>query len=99
MWPKVQEQGNTWPENAPRTHEQAVPCPACPRNNATSRKVHPLNECGAGRPQAGGVGTFPVQIAKALGAEVTAVCSTRNADSMRGIGAGTGRDQGCGGWR
>ena len=35
----------------------------------------------------GGVGTFAVQIAKALGAEVTAVCSSRNADLMRSIGA------------
>ncbi len=35
----------------------------------------------------GGVGTFAVQIAKALGAEVTAVCSTTNVDLMRSIGA------------
>jgi NADPH:quinone reductase-like Zn-dependent oxidoreductase len=35
----------------------------------------------------GGVGTFAVQIAKAFGAEVTAVCSARNADIMRSIGA------------
>ncbi|HEX6033165.1 MAG TPA: NAD(P)-dependent alcohol dehydrogenase [Anaerolineales bacterium] len=35
----------------------------------------------------GGVGTFAVQIAKAFGAEVTAVCSSRNSDMARSIGA------------
>ena len=35
----------------------------------------------------GGVGTYAIQIAKALGGQVTAVCSTRNVDLARSLGA------------
>jgi NADPH:quinone reductase-like Zn-dependent oxidoreductase len=38
---------------------------------------------------AGGVGTFAVQIARVWGADVTAVCSAKNSDMVRSIGAGS----------
>lgn len=57
--------------------------------------LHALRDVGKVQPgqrvlingAAGGIGTFAVQIARALGAEVTGVCSTANVDLVRSLGA------------
>lgn len=72
------------------TFEQAAAMPL-----AGSTALVGVRDLGLARPgqrvlingASGGVGTFAVQIAKSFGAEVTAVCSTRNADLLRSIGA------------
>lgn len=72
------------------TFEQAASTPI-----AGITALQGLRDCGRVRAghrvlingAAGGVGTFAVQIAKALGAHVTGVCSTRNLEMVRSIGA------------
>lgn len=72
------------------TFEQAASVPI-----AAITALQGLRDKGAVKPgqrvlingASGGVGTFAVQIAKLLGAEVTGVCSTRNLELVRGLGA------------
>jgi NADPH:quinone reductase-like Zn-dependent oxidoreductase len=78
------------PKPANLTFEQAAAVPL-----AATTALQGLRDTGRLRPgqtvlvigASGGVGTFAVQIAKALGAEVTGVCSTRNVEMVRSIGA------------
>jgi NADPH:quinone reductase-like Zn-dependent oxidoreductase len=75
---------------ASATFEQAAACPL-----AGMTALQAVRDFGKVQPgqtalingASGGVGTFAVQIAKALGAEVTAVCSSRNVDLARSCGA------------
>jgi len=78
------------PKPAGLSFEQAAATPI-----AAVTALHAIRDSGHVQPgqrvlvngAAGGVGTFAVQIAAALGAEVTGVCSTRNTDMVRSIGA------------
>ena len=76
------------PANLPFEEAAAVPVAAVSalQGLRDKGKIQPGNKVlvdGA----SGGVGTFAVQIAKAFGAEVTAVCSTRKMDTARSLGA------------
>jgi NADPH:quinone reductase-like Zn-dependent oxidoreductase len=84
------KEGGLAPKPANLSFEQAaaVPTSACTalQGLRDHGKVKPGDKVlinGA----SGGVGPFAVQIAKALGAEVTGVCSTRNVEMVRSIGA------------
>ena len=78
------------PKPVSLTFEQAA---AVPMAGATAlRGIRDVGAVRAGHRvlvngAAGGVGTYAVQIAAALGAEVTGVCSTRNVELVRSIGA------------
>lgn len=76
------------PENI--THEQAAAVPMA--GIVALQALRDVGEVGAGDRvlvigASGGIGTFAVQIAKTMGAQVTGVCSTPNVDLVRSIGA------------
>jgi len=72
------------------TFEQAAALPMAGRT--ALKGMREVGQAGPGKRvlingASGGVGTFAVQIGRALDAEVTAVCSTRNVDLVRSLGA------------
>jgi len=77
------------------TFEQAAAVPVAAFSALQGLRLGGLGDKGQIQPgqkvlingAAGGVGTFAVQIAKSFGADVTGVCSTRNVDMVRSIGA------------
>ncbi|MGW1962669.1 NAD(P)-dependent alcohol dehydrogenase [Streptomyces sp. NPDC001935] len=78
------------PKPAALSFEQAAALPLA--GNTALMGLRDLGRIGPGQEvlingASGGVGTFAVQIAKAFGAEVTGVCSTRNTDLVRSLGA------------
>ncbi|HJY73203.1 MAG TPA: NAD(P)-dependent alcohol dehydrogenase [Streptosporangiaceae bacterium] len=84
------EAGKVVPKPASLTFEQAAAVPMA--GTTALRGIRDVGAVRAGHRvlvngAAGGVGTYAVQIAAALGAEVTGVCSTRNAGLVRSIGA------------
>jgi NADPH:quinone reductase-like Zn-dependent oxidoreductase len=79
------------PKPAGLSFEQAAAVPIAA--TTALRGIRDVGEAEAGQRvlvngAGGGVGTYAVQIAAALGAEVTGVCSTRNVELVRSIGAG-----------
>ena len=82
--------GKLVPKPTSLAFEQAAAIPIAA--TTALRGIQEVGQVGAGNRvlvngAAGGVGSFAVQIAAALGAEVTGVCSTRNAELVRSLGA------------
>ncbi|HEY8792868.1 MAG TPA: NAD(P)-dependent alcohol dehydrogenase [Gaiellaceae bacterium] len=94
--------GGSWAEYAPAREVRLAPKPANVSFEeaaavpiAAITALQALRDHGHVQPgqkvlingASGGVGTFAVQLAKSLGAEVTGVCSTRNVELARSLGA------------